>query len=125
VLASLVAGRRPHTPGHAVCLDCKRAGTVCLTVARGQPCLGPVTQAGCGAICPAYDRGCFGCHGPARQCNCESLVGHLVQLGHGAGELIPLVRNFNAAAPEFRAVSDRLEQGWNEPAPSQSEGTPS
>ncbi|MFN9375269.1 MAG: oxidoreductase [Planctomycetaceae bacterium] len=114
VLAALVAGRRPRTPGHAVCLDCKRAGTVCVTVARGQPCLGPVTQAGCGAICPAYDRGCFGCHGPARQCNCESLVGHLVQSGHDAKDLLPLVRNFNGAAPEFRTVSDRLQQGWPE-----------
>jgi len=112
VLAALVAGRRPHTPGHSVCLDCKRAGVVCVTVAQGKPCLGPVTQAGCGAICPAYDRGCFGCYGPAAQANCNSLAWHLVQGGHPPGDLVPLLRNFNAAAPAFHQVSDRLEAGW-------------
>src|SRR6185437_15162325 len=35
-----------------VCPDCKLRGTSCVMVARGIPCLGPVTQAGCGAICP-------------------------------------------------------------------------
>ena len=69
VLAALLAGRRPRTPAHSVCLDCKRRGTVCVMVAQGVPCLGPVTHAGCGAICPAYDRGCYGCFGPASQPN--------------------------------------------------------
>ncbi|MFN8857659.1 MAG: oxidoreductase [Planctomycetaceae bacterium] len=120
VLAALVAGRRPRTPGHAVCLDCKRAGVVCVTVAQGKPCLGPVTQAGCGAICPAFDRGCFGCHGPAAQANCGPLAGHLVQAGHPPGQLVPLLRNFNAAAPAFQQVSDRLEAGWPaEPTPAE------
>src|SRR5690606_8295047 len=67
VLTSLVHGRVPKTPAHSVCLDCKRRGTVCVTVARGIPCIGPLTHAGCGAICPSYDRGCYGCYGPAAQ----------------------------------------------------------
>ena len=39
-------------------------GNVCVMVAHGTPCLGPVTHAGCGALCPSYDRGCYGCFGP-------------------------------------------------------------
>src|SRR5262249_12352838 len=101
VLADLASGRRPRTPGHCVCLDCKRRGTVCITVARGTPCLGPVTQSGCGAICPAYDRGCYGCYGPVRQGNVRSLADHFVQAGTQPEQLVPLLRNFNGYAPEF------------------------
>ncbi|HCO26528.1 MAG TPA: oxidoreductase, partial [Gimesia maris] len=64
VIQSLLAGRTPRTPGHSVCLDCKRRGTVCVTVAQGIACLGPVTQSGCDALCPSYNRGCYGCFGP-------------------------------------------------------------
>ncbi|WP_141576768.1 oxidoreductase [Actinomadura sp. WMMA1423] len=65
VLAAHLAGRRPDVPVHSVCFECKIRGNVCVMVARGTPCLGPITQAGCGAICPAYGRGCYGCFGPA------------------------------------------------------------
>ena len=58
------AGRKPDTPAHSVCMECKLRGTVCVMVAQGTPCLGPVTHAGCGALCPAYNRGCYGCFGP-------------------------------------------------------------
>jgi coenzyme F420-reducing hydrogenase gamma subunit len=46
VLSAFLHGRKPHTPPHSVCLECKRRGTVCVTVAQGIACLGPVTQAG-------------------------------------------------------------------------------
>ena len=65
VLAAHLTGRRPDIPGHSVCFECKSRGNVCVMVARGTPCLGPVTHAGCGAICPAYGRGCYGCFGPS------------------------------------------------------------
>jgi len=109
VLAALVAGRRPKTPSHSVCLDCKRRGTVCITVAQGVPCMGPLTQAGCGAICPAYDRGCYGCFGPAAQANLTSLTTHLIDAGAPSAQIVQLLRNFNGYAPEFRSESDRLE----------------
>jgi coenzyme F420-reducing hydrogenase gamma subunit len=64
VLSALVDGRRPAISGHSVCLECKLAGNVCVTVAQGTPCLGPITQAGCGALCPRHSRGCYGCFGP-------------------------------------------------------------
>ncbi|MEQ9407430.1 MAG: oxidoreductase [Fuerstiella sp.] len=109
VLTALVAGRRPQLPAHSVCLDCKRRGTVCVEVARGIPCLGPVTQAGCGAICPSYDRGCYGCFGPAAQSNCESLSDQYLQTIATADTLLPLLRNYNAAAPAFQQASDRIQ----------------
>ena len=65
VIAAFLAGRRPNVPAHSVCMECKRAGRVCVMVAHGTPCLGPVTQAGCGALCPSVGRGCYGCFGPA------------------------------------------------------------
>jgi len=110
VLRSLLAGNRPRTPAHSVCLDCKRRGTVCVMVARGEPCLGPVTQAGCGAICPAYDRGCYGCYGPAAQPNLVSLTGQFQSDGVDRATIVRSLRSFNGYAPEFRAESDRLAE---------------
>jgi len=108
VLIALAAGRRPHLPSHAVCLDCKRHGTVCVMVAQGQTCLGPITQTGCGALCPACNRGCYGCFGPLPQGNVPSLIAEFQRQGHSAGQLVPLLRNFNATAPEFRQASTAL-----------------
>lgn len=110
VLKSLIAGRKPKTPTHSVCLDCKRRGTVCIEVAQGIPCLGPITHTGCGAICPAYDRGCYGCYGPAAQPNCQSLTEQYLGTGTSRETLLPLLHNFNAAAPEFAEAGDRLHQ---------------
>lgn len=108
VLTSLAAGRRPRIPSHAVCLDCKRRGTVCVMVAQGEACLGPITQAGCGAICPTYNRGCYGCFGPVNGANPSALLREFQRQGHTTGQLVPLLRNFNAAAPIFQAASDAL-----------------
>ncbi|MBL8818051.1 MAG: oxidoreductase [Planctomyces sp.] len=108
VIIALAAGRKPRIPNHSVCLDCKIRGTVCVEVAQGIPCLGPVTHSGCGAICPDFNRGCYGCFGPVMQANCDGLVDHYQSVGHTSEVLLPLLRNFNAAAPQFAAVSDRL-----------------
>ena len=109
VITALVAGRWPRLSSHSVCLDCKRRGTVCVEVAQGIPCLGPITHTGCGAICPAFDRGCYGCFGPAAQPNCDGLTDHYLQGVANTESLLPLLRNFNAAAPEFQQASDRVE----------------
>ncbi|WP_299465415.1 oxidoreductase [uncultured Gimesia sp.] len=108
VIQSLLAGRNPRTPRHSVCLDCKRRGTVCVTVAQGTPCLGPVTQSGCNAICPSYHRGCYGCYGPAAQPNLVSLSTHALNEGASAAEVSHNLRNFNVYAPAFRNESQRL-----------------
>jgi coenzyme F420-reducing hydrogenase gamma subunit len=110
VIGALVKGQRPRLPSHSVCLDCKRKGTVCVEVAQGIPCLGPVTHSGCGAICPTYDRGCYGCFGPVSQSNFLSLTDQYLSMGTSTETLLPLLRNFNAAAPEFRDASNRIEE---------------
>ena len=115
VLLALVQGRRPRTPSHCVCLDCKRLGNVCIMVARGVPCLGPVTQSGCGALCPSYDRGCYGCFGPAQQANLPSLTHQFLTTGHAPLEIIHSLRNFNTNAPEFRTESTRLASKVGQP----------
>lgn len=114
VIAAIVHGHQPRTPRHSVCLDCKRRGTVCVEVAQGIPCLGPITHTGCGAICPSYDRGCYGCFGPAAQPNCDSLTDHFATTGTSRDQLVPLLRNYNAGAEEFRAASDRIAASGTE-----------
>lgn len=108
VVRSLLHGQKPRTPNHSVCLDCKRRGTVCVMVAQGVPCLGPVTQSGCGAICPAYDRGCYGCFGPSSPGNLVSLTTQLQTTGVATDDIVRNLRLFNAYAPEFRQESERL-----------------
>lgn len=108
VLVALIEGRQPRVSRYSVCLDCKLRETVCLAVARGLPCLGPVTQSGCGAICPSYDRGCYGCYGPSRPANTTSLISQYLQSGHTSEQLVPLLRSFNTAAPEFQEATERL-----------------
>jgi sulfhydrogenase subunit delta len=110
VINAILAGRKPVTPTHSVCVECKLRGNVCVTVAHGTPCLGPVTQAGCGARCPAFHRGCYGCFGPTESPNAPSLSGWLADhLGVEHPELLRLYRTFNADAPAFRTESRRHE----------------
>lgn len=73
VISAFLNGRRPNIASHSVCIQCKRSGAVCVMVARGVPCLGPVTHAGCGALCPRHARGCYGCFGPMESPNTASL----------------------------------------------------
>jgi len=73
---------------------------VCITVAHGTPCLGPVTHAGCGALCPAYNRGCFGCFGPMESPNTAALEARLKELGTDDRNVERLFRTFNVAAFE-------------------------
>ncbi len=110
LLSDLLRGARPRVPDYSVCVECKRRATVCLAVAQGVACLGPVTQAGCGAICPAYERECFGCFGPKEAPNLVSLTGRYAAAGVDSRRLVHLTRNFNGYAPEFRHASDTLEK---------------
>jgi coenzyme F420-reducing hydrogenase gamma subunit len=110
VIDAFLHRRKPNIPGHSVCVECKLRGTNCVMVAQGIPCMGPITQAGCGAICPAYDRGCYGCFGPAESPNVDSLASWWGQLGISDGDLVRALRTFNAYAPEFREASEAYER---------------
>jgi sulfhydrogenase subunit delta len=111
VISAHLARRRPRVRAHSVCVECKRRGTVCVMVAHGTPCLGPVTHAGCGAICPAYDRGCYGCYGPMETPNTAALGGQMQRLGAQEIDLVRVYRTFNAAAQEFREAGEAHERG--------------
>jgi coenzyme F420-reducing hydrogenase gamma subunit len=98
VLTAFLAGRKPDLPDTSVCTECKRRGLTCVMVADGTPCLGPVTHAGCGALCPAYKRGCFGCFGPMTKPNVAALVPRLREAGMSEDEVDRVFHTFNAAA---------------------------
>ena len=104
-LVALVTGRRPQLPDEAVCLECKRRGVVCVAVAEGIACLGPVTRTGCGAICPSYNRGCYGCFGPRESANTASLARWFSD-GRSAADVGRLFAGFTAWSPPFRAAID-------------------
>lgn len=109
VISAFLHGRKPNTPPHSVCLECKARGTVCVMVAQGTPCLGPVTHAGCGAICPSFVRGCYGCFGPNETPNTGSLSSWLMQQGMSEIELVRIFRGINAYAEPFRRESESHE----------------
>ncbi|GAA2208056.1 oxidoreductase [Nonomuraea monospora] len=104
VIGAFLAGRRPVVPAHSVCVECKARGNPCVLVAHGTPCLGPVTQAGCGALCPAFNRGCFGCFGPMESPNAAALNARLRAAGMDDDELARVYRTFNVTS--FGGSSD-------------------
>jgi len=101
VISAFLAGRKPAIAAHSVCVECKQRGTVCVMV-QGTPCLGPVTHAGCGAICPAYRRGCYGCYGPMETPNTRALAREWKALGAAPRDIRRAFHTFNAAAEPFQ-----------------------
>jgi coenzyme F420-reducing hydrogenase gamma subunit len=107
VVTAFLHGRKPGIPSTSVCTECKKRGVVCVTVAHGTPCLGPVTHAGCGALCPAYNRGCYGCFGPMETPNTAALVPRLRDLGLTERGVQRVFQTFNANAEPFRDAAVR------------------
>jgi len=106
VLTALLQGRKPNFPPSPVCLECKRRGIVCVAVSQGIPCLGPVVHGGCGALCPANGRGCYGCFGPSSVANFTALVNSMVPLDRYPNETAGLLRSFSCHAPAFQTAAD-------------------
>ncbi len=105
VISAFLAGRKPAIAAHSVCIECKRRGNLCVMV-QGEPCLGPITHAGCGAICPAYRRGCYGCYGPMEAPNTAPLMAAWQSLGATQGTMRRALSTFNVAAEAFRRESE-------------------
>ncbi len=110
-IASLLAGAFPKVSTSPVCLECKRRGYVCVVVAKGEPCLGPVTRTGCGALCPGFGRGCYGCFGPSQTPNTAALSRRLVDLGLTAKGAADRFRFITGWATPFREAADAVEGG--------------
>ena len=117
VLGNLIAGHEIHLPQHSVCLECKRNGYVCVTVATGQPCLGPITHAGCGSLCPSFARGCYGCFGPVAQANPVATVEGLRRNNVADNRVLPMLDHVNTNAPTFREAREYLGEIDNEQDP--------
>ena len=109
LITATLVGRKPNIPTYSVCMECKRKANVCISVARGMACLGPVTQAGCGALCPSYDRGCYGCFGPMETPNAGSLTSQFRILGQSDEQISRAFRSFNAWAWQFRRASEECK----------------
>lgn len=110
LFSAYLNGRKPNIPQYSVCMECKRKGIVCVMVASATPCLGPVTQAGCGAICPAYHRGCYGCFGPKETPNTSSISKRWKELGMKEKDIVRVFRSYNAYAEPFQRESISHEQ---------------
>lgn len=106
VLSAFLVGRKPDLPDDSVCTECKRRGITCVMVSEGTPCLGPVTHAGCGALCPAYRRGCFGCFGPVRHPNTDALMPRLRTSGMSDVDVHRVFRTFTALAFTVQGGND-------------------
>jgi sulfhydrogenase subunit delta len=110
-LTALLAGTSPRISTSSVCVECKRRGYVCVLVAHGEPCLGPVTRTGCGALCPAFGRGCYGCFGPSQTPNTGSLSRRFQDLRLTPEQVAAKFRFINGWAPAFRKASEALRPG--------------
>jgi len=108
VINAFLNRRWPNVPSHSVCVECKLRGNSCVMVTHGTPCMGPVTQAGCGALCPSYGRGCYGCFGPAEDPNTESLTTRFEGMGVDDIDIFRMLRTFNTFADAFREESSRI-----------------
>lgn len=109
VITAFLAGRKPAIPAYSVCIECKRRGNVCVMV-QGTPCLGPVTHAGCGALCPAYRRGCYGCYGPMETPDTAMLARQWAAMGVPARDIRRAFHTFNAWAPGFREEGEAHDE---------------
>ncbi len=114
VVNALLLGVAPHDNVDKVCTECKRRGYPCVMVSRGVPCMGPVTRAGCGALCPGLGRDCYGCYGPAENANTDSLSAQFRGLGLGAAAIEQRFRSINSQAPAFFAAADKARAGRDE-----------
>ena len=107
-IRSLLSGVTPKDNSEKVCAECKRRGNVCTLVAKGEPCLGPVTKAGCGAICPAFGRACYACYGPSKNANTTSLSQRLIGLGLSSTQAAQRFQLFNNNAPVFKQAANQI-----------------
>jgi len=110
LITALLSGRRPDIPGYSVCVQCKLRGTSCLLVTGAAPCLGPVTRAGCGGLCPSYARACFGCFGPADGANLPAMTARLRELGMATPDLVRVLRTVTVGAPAFARAAAEIEE---------------
>jgi len=108
-LTSVLVGKQPVFLEHAVCVECKLAGNICVLVADNKPCMGPVTNAGCGALCPSFNRACYSCWGPMRQANGLALARRFKAMGLTPPDIVRRFTEFGADTIQYRKVREHYE----------------
>jgi coenzyme F420-reducing hydrogenase gamma subunit len=111
---SLLLGVAPHDNADKVCTECKRHGYPCVLVSRGVACMGPVTRAGCGALCPSLGRDCYGCYGPAENANTDALAAQFAGQGLTPQAVMQRFQSVNNRAPVFLAAADKARRADDE-----------
>ncbi|OJW43489.1 MAG: sulfhydrogenase subunit delta [Thiobacillus sp. 65-1059] len=114
VVNSLLLGAAPRDDADKVCTECKRRNFACVMVSRGIPCMGPVTRAGCGALCPGLGRDCYGCYGPAENANTDALAAQFGRQGLDPPAIARRFRSINSQAPAFLAAADKARMKRDE-----------
>jgi coenzyme F420-reducing hydrogenase gamma subunit len=114
VVNALLLGVSPRDNADKVCAECKRQGHPCVLVTRGIPCMGAVTRAGCGALCPGLGRDCYGCFGPAENANADALSMRFARLGLDARAIARRFQSINSQAPIFRQAAERARAAGDE-----------
>jgi coenzyme F420-reducing hydrogenase gamma subunit len=104
LISSFINQKRFNIRSHSVCMECKRLNNVCIMIANGIPCMGPVTHAGCNALCPSYKRGCYSCFGPSESPNVISIINRYRNDMLDEDSIERMFKTFNAYAEPFREV---------------------
>ncbi len=108
-LSSVLAGKKPAFLEYSVCIECKLKGNICVLVAYAMPCMGPVTNAGCGALCPSMNRACYSCFGPMKQANGPALAKKFKMMGLPKEDIVRKFTEFGADTIEFRRAIEAYE----------------
>jgi sulfhydrogenase subunit delta len=108
-LSSVLAGKKPDFLEYSVCIECKLKGNICVLVAYAMPCMGPVTNAGCGALCPSMNRACYSCFGPMKQANGPALAKKFKMMGLPKDDIVRKFTEFGAGTIEFRRAIEAYE----------------
>jgi len=110
ILKQILIGKRAYYRQESLCQECKRKGNICVIVARGQPCLGPIIKEGCGALCPSYGRGCYGCFGPMIDPKPENLAKRFEEIGIPRDEIALRFRNITSWSEPVRRFLEKYER---------------
>ena len=99
---SLLLNKNPDFLEYCVCVECKLENNICALVAYNEPCMGPVTNAGCGALCPSHNRACYGCWGPMKDANAGALASRFEEMGLSKGDILRKFTEFGEPANEWK-----------------------
>ncbi|MEM2940105.1 MAG: oxidoreductase [Thermoproteota archaeon] len=101
-LMSLVLRVPPYIPGLTVCMECKMKGNECVFLTKGEPCLGPVTVGGCGALCPSNNVACEGCRGVLNGTNVSGLASAWTNAGVSPEAIQLKLRKYHSVYQNLR-----------------------